>query len=626
MNDNFNEKIKGYSLSIYHFNLQYNAGNEKSYHILIKKSFRPFLDFYLKYPQFKASCEIQGHAIAFMARHYSKELDKLVTLVMDRKQIELVSVHYSDQVYLAYPRFDLEYSMDINDEILENHGLKRGGTFFAQENFFGPGVIPVMKKHGYKVALLNKHYLRHYQGEIPQTPYFERDGIFFLSGTGYKNANGENDELLSKKDVQIPELIFDYWGDGELAFTRGNNYFPFHGPSEKKKLKRLALYINRHKNGYKTEFCTKYVEVLQDKKIKPEPLPIVLDGSWNYPSYGGVYLWMGRYRFWWEKDGYVRSHTYKTREMLLAANTMLNELKNPPEYFKNQYKLGWKHLLLAEVSDSTGQSPVPTEVKYSFMESNKARTIAKNIISWAKNKLGYEKDSKLLINTKDNSITLLDNEQLKEVLNNNKGTPSSLKKLKEDIGDLGMQVFNMKRLTFKITKRPINENDPSHVEYYFNLDFQGKPTRFLTRLLSIIRQNTNFSYHQKYDEHFSNYVGISFKWLENKFIFSPALMEESIQEIPTSQFKILDTIGKTFLPLPNGLIGLGNDIYIIKHNNHGNTHIAATLDLKKMSIGFIQDGPPSQLKSRWKFSIIKTNKKDAVNRAIEINVLPKIII
>ncbi|MBD3185427.1 hypothetical protein GF325_01255, partial [Candidatus Bathyarchaeota archaeon] len=244
----------GYSLSIYHFNLQYNAGNEESYHVLITKSFVPFLDFYMAHPDFKASLEFQGHAISFMARYYPDELEKLVTLVMERNQVELISVHYSDQVYLAYPKRDLQESIRINDKTLSRYGLKRGPSWFAQENFFGPGVVDLMKKNGYKVALLNRHYLRHYQGDIDPAPYWERDGIHFLSSYSF-NLKSDSGSGVNSKYEGAPQLYFDYWGDGELAFTRGNNYFPFHGPSEKKRLKRLALYTKRHADGIITAHC-----------------------------------------------------------------------------------------------------------------------------------------------------------------------------------------------------------------------------------------------------------------------------------------------------------------------------------------------------------------------------------
>ncbi len=619
-----NSQRKGTSLSIYHFNLQYNAGNLKSYHVLITKSFVPFLDFYLKYPVFKASCEIQGHAIAFMARFYPDELEKLRKLVMDRKNIDLVSVHYSDQVYLAYPRRDLEQSMRVNDEVLEKYGLRRGGTFFAQENFFGPGAIPVMKQNGYSVALLNRHYLRHYQGELPSVPYYERDGVFFLVGGGFTARDKERARASGGQAYDdVPELVFDYWGDGELAFTQGNNYFPFHGPSEKKRLKRLALYIDRHKNGYITDSCTSHVERLQEMGVKPEPLPLLLDGSWNYPTYGGVYLWMGRYRLPWERDGYVRSHTFRTRAKILATEALLSHVKGVPRHVSKKLGIAWKHLLLAEVSDSTGQTPVITEVRYSFNESNLAREYAREVVEFTKSNLGLGAKTRVLVDCSAKTYETLDQAALVHHLKGLDGESSSLDSLRDDIPAFNPTTWNMKRACFSIRKA-VGTRAPT--EYYLDIEFKGRPTRLLSRVLGIARTNNNFTYHEKFDAHFSNYVGFTVPLAGRAITFCPALMEDAPVEVRLDDLKTDETIGKTFLPLPNGLLGIGDDTYIVKHNLHGNTHIAATIDIKRGTVGFIQDGPPSDLTSNWKFSIMKSTLETALHRANELNVFPKVLL
>nr|MDO8086914.1 hypothetical protein [Candidatus Sigynarchaeum springense] len=615
------QEIRGYSLSLYHFNIQYVAGDVAKYHVLATKSFRPFLDFYIKYPQFKASCEIQGHFIAFLGRYYRDDLVKLVELVMKRKQVELVSVHYSDQIYLAYPRRDMEESIRVNDETLARYGLRRGGTFFAQENFFGPGMIPLMKEHGYKVALLNRHYLRHYQGELPAVPYYERDGVYFLPGGGF---TARDKQRLGTTYDHVPEVGYDYWGDGELAFTKGSNYLPGHGPSEAKRLKRLALYINRHKSGFKTEFCTTYIDKLLELGVKPEPLPPVLDGSWNYPSYGGVYLWMGRYRLPWEKDGHIRTHTFVTRGRILAAETLLSHVKPVPWNITKALKMAWRHLLLAEVSDSTGQTPVPVEVEYSFMESGKARNAADSVIAWARGQLGIAPGAKVLVDCKAKGYQVLDDAGFRDLVWAETGKASSLADLERDVGPLNASAWNVKRGRLSVAKPP--EAPKGLVEYYVYFDHVGRPSRVLSRILGIARSNGKFGYHATYDKHFSNFVGFTVPLRQDRIIASLALDETNVVDHSIGDFKIQETIGKTFLPLPNGLIGIGDGTYIIKHNLHGNTHVAATIDVRDKAVGFLQDNPPSKMRTEWKFSIVKGSRQAAIDRANEINVWPKVLV
>src|SRR6056297_3126927 len=149
MKDQKFEIDEKYSLSIYHFNLQYVAGDVSTYHHLHKGSMKPFLRFFKENPQWCASCEIQGHYLKFMEKFYPDDL-ALLRKLNQRDQIEMVSVHYSDQIYLAYPERDIQQSIDVNDGIFEELGLKRSGVWFGQENFFGQGIAErIMERNNY---------------------------------------------------------------------------------------------------------------------------------------------------------------------------------------------------------------------------------------------------------------------------------------------------------------------------------------------------------------------------------------------------------------------------------------------------------------------------------------------
>ena len=370
--------------------------------------------------------------------------------------------------------------------------------------------------------------------------------------------------------------------------------------------------------------------MLQEIGVKPEPLPLVLDGSWNYPIYGGVYLWMGRYRLWWEKDGYVRSHTFETRKKLLAIETLLQQVNKVPGEFRKKLRMAWRHLLLAEVSDSTGQTPVITEVKYSFSESNLARKYIDEILPWIKEKLGFGGGKKILVNTMEKSIHQVSDQDILAYVQDESGRPSSFDTFNERFPGVEITTSNLKKAKFSF-REPVVFNEVKDFrkdldEMYFYLDFKGRPSRFVPRVLSFVRQNNNFKFHEKYDRIWANYVGFTVPLLEEKLIFSPALMEDILFENDLSEFNINETLGKTFLPLPSGLIGLGNDVYLLKHNDYFNTHIAATVNFRKKHVGFLQDCPPSQLKSRWKFSFVKGPRDAVIKRANQLNVHPRVLL
>jgi hypothetical protein len=123
-----------------------------------------------------------------------------------------------------------------------------------------------------------------------------------------------------------------------------------------------------------------------------------------------------------------------------------------------------------------------------------------------------------------------------------------------------------------------------------------------------------------YDTHLGNYTGIMFPFWENKVIFSPACMENKLCKYDLKEFDFT----RTWLPLPNGLIGLGKDFYIIKHNNYGDTHIACTLDFdrKPASACFLLLNPPMGRSFHWRFSIFQGSETEALDVANKINVYP----
>ena len=128
----FAQKTKKYAISMFHYNLQYVAGDYKIENRILKESFYPALKFFEKHPYIKADFEIQGYGIEVLAEEYP-EMFKLFKKLINRGQIELVIAHYSDQFFIGYPALDLQKSIEISDQILKKYGLKRSRVFFGQE-------------------------------------------------------------------------------------------------------------------------------------------------------------------------------------------------------------------------------------------------------------------------------------------------------------------------------------------------------------------------------------------------------------------------------------------------------------------------------------------------------------
>src|SRR5262245_33439364 len=110
--------------TLYHFNIQYVAGGMERFpdgvsrdpaynlseteveDLIVTESFAPLLDVLESHPRWHVDLELQGLMIEVMASRHVATLDRLRRLAK-RGQVEVVSFHYSDQLFLAYPRRDL---------------------------------------------------------------------------------------------------------------------------------------------------------------------------------------------------------------------------------------------------------------------------------------------------------------------------------------------------------------------------------------------------------------------------------------------------------------------------------------------------------------------------------------
>lgn len=629
--ENF-EQVEKYSMSIYHFNLQYKAGDAGSYFDLIRASFVPFVKFFNENSNWKASLELQGHMIGFLGRHFPDELDLLVKL-NQRDQIEIVNVHYSDQVYLAYPYRDMQMSNKFNEEIFERYGLKRSGVFFAQENFFGEGAEKYMTENGYTVALLNQHFYRHHHEDKKFAPYYRYKNIDAL----IKGAHGYK---ADDKSLKV-EQRFSYWDDGELAFARGNSYTPGYGASEEAYENHRRKYRRLELQGYKMVGVEDYINRIKELDLKPVELGPVTDGSWNMRYYGGVYLWMGTYRLPWERDGEIRSETYRTRNILLATEKLVGWCEkqgiNVDVYNRNDLKLAWKHMLLGEVSDSTGQTPVLIEIYYTPKEMRDCVWYCNRIIK-SLIKKGNKKGIKIPIGKFiDTGLDAEDSDVVKSekpLFYGSYDTPGYEIKpeLENRISMSELNVFLSGKVTLKrARKRSIDfagykQGLPRGIageHIIFDLTWHPKYSPFISRVMSFFREQNNEGFTDWYDYQVGAYAGLILPHHGDELVYCPALMEDEPRRYNLDQFDF----GRTWIGLPNGLIGLGKDTYVIKHNYFGDTHIAATLSLDNQfkengnAVCFMTLNPPRK-KYNWRFSFFKGKLEDAVALANKINVNP----
>lgn len=105
---------------------------------------------------------------------------------------------------------------------------------------------------------------------------------------------------------------------------------------------------------------------------------------------------------------------------------------------------------------------------------------------------------------------------------------------------------------------------------------------------------------------------VAFPWTAENIEYSPAMMEDIVRVIPVKELK-----GNVIhLALTNGLIGLGNGMYLVRDNNAG--IVAARIDFPQKQIGFEIDRGKEK-KYSFRFYLLKTTAEKALKFANEVN-------
>ena len=139
------------------------------------------------------------------------------------------------------------------------------------------------------------------------------------------------------------------------------------------------------------------------KNLKGYNIPeydFIPEGTWNM-SVCGPFMWMGRQRTGIEKDGITRAASYTLRGVILMVEKLVDYAASKGADVTKLRKMiqeAWKHLLLSEVSDSSGWSPKLVEVQYTDNEVADAELILKEVLKSLKDLLPMD-ENHYLVNT-----------------------------------------------------------------------------------------------------------------------------------------------------------------------------------------------------------------------------------
>ena len=539
-----------YAISMFHFNFQYVAGDYKIESRIVRESLYPALQFFEKNPVYKANFEFQGYAIESMAEDFPHVL-KLLKKLINRGQIELVIAHYSDQFFIAYPGLDLRKSVEISDKILKKYGLKRSRVFFGQEIQYSPGTATALKGL-FDVVVTSSDPHGYYRGETPPLVNIKYgdDEILGLIGAGTKKLKNLDWEWAFLDDGEVFNTL-DY---------RSDFYFV---PEQEKE--SIDKYKKMKKEGYKFVTMSEFVKVLQkDKDYEIDEYAFVPEGTWNM-SVCGPYMWMGRQRSGVETDGITRALCYELRGEILATEKLISYAKKQGQDIKKMtvgIEKAWKHLLLSEVSDSSGWTPWLVEVQYTANEVANARKELKKINDELVKVLP---DNYLVINTKDGSIIE------KETIAKNKTTEVYLP-----------IPLHIRAASYTTKIQQINEN-------LYQLDINCKRPS-------------------------DGAVEIAFETAADNLAYSAGAGEETIVKIPT------DFKNNPNLALSNGFLYLGNGFSLIKDCSV--EHLAVTWRQSEKRAVFRQELNENNPEMNMRFYVFKGDEVEAHQLANTLNTWP----
>lgn len=540
------------ALSVFHFNIQYVAGGLTGFpdntvvdtynlneveveDLIIKTGLEPLLDIYLEHPTFHGDVELQAYMVEVIAKRHPTVLEKM-RLLAGRGQIDFDSFHYSDQLYVAYPRRDLEVSLDLVKGVFDRVCLPVGRSIFTQEGQFARGQLGLARDRGYRVSVLPKNLFGYQFGEMAAGNVLFEDAAapghaVLIGGRGWRSGPpaGGGDPV---------EIVWTFMDDGEVAFAK-SRLNPYFGRDYQVDRERVQKHIDElmrlEEQGFVHATIAEAAQAMDRIGVARAPLPPVLDGTWQPKDTNNLFRWMGGAGLFrtYERDSDTLAAIWRASAIVGRADAAARRLGWTME-LGPALLAAWREALLAQVSDSTGWNPWRTEVEYSNAHAKTAIALGGSLLAC----MGQPSVPAPAI-----ACELM---------------------VRRTLGDLGAEVRSGRRVT-----STIRGCASSSAERIHQIEIDVPKLVDAEHLLDASEQESN-------DRN-----------LELRFAAQgPLELVEALQDRPGTlalEAYAFDSIG---LPLANGLIGLGGGRYVIQE--HGTGRVAALIARRGPDSGFVR--------------------------------------
>lgn len=363
-------------LSMFHFNVQYVAGGLDGFAAaafgnpelaertdrserevedqIIRESFAPLLGILERHPDLALTLELQGYMIDLIRARHPRTLARMQALSRTN-QLELASIHWSDQFFLAFGRADMDESWRRTQASFAAADLPVSRAVFTQEGQFGEGFAEwLAERRPEAVMVMPRNLAGFYRADLVEQPLFKVGALDVVLPRGLNDATVQRD--------------WTFFDDGELLATNGQNpYFPatfVHSTAAVRDYEhRLRCAADA---GWRVGRVSDYVDAVRAAGHAPPPLGPFVDGTWQPGSTRGPLRWMGGGGLYkrHERDNEVLTTCVRARAAVLALVAA-----NPADAGLDE---AWKHLLWGQVSDARGINPWLGEVEYGLRHCGRA--------------------------------------------------------------------------------------------------------------------------------------------------------------------------------------------------------------------------------------------------------------
>lgn len=596
---------KKFALSMFHYNVQYVIGgleytddegvthymvdqpeahgwdNDRVEDWIITETYVPILEMYARHPSWKVTLEMQAYMVSVMAERHPEAL-ALTRELANRGQAELVSFHHDDQLFLAFPREDLQRSMDRTKAIFAEHCLPLSGAVFNQEGQAGEGRQQMLVDNGYTIGVFPKNLFRYVREGEAWWPYYESRGGTLVVGPGGVDA---------ESGVEVTWTFFD---DGELRSVP-KDVNPYLAPFFVQDAERVAEYEATlealEADGWKITTLTDYVAQLEGQGIEKKAAPPLLDGTWQPPSTDSIHRWLGGRSQAFsgaDEDNWVRSGNALARLHVAAIDVLYAHAAEQgvaPEGWEARLAELWQIVWRSQVSDCSGVNPWRGEVlhctwdnQWLLDETSKDRQTLKAALDYPF----------VLIDTKARSVTKLDDLPMPE-------PPAPVEpQLELQLEALGRDVSDA-----------WFESGPGDSRWEVHVNIGPATVDPDCDACELYRR-----------------VTVGFPRTEDVIRYSPGLIEDEVVSYPFGDFSFLE--GEVYLPLANGLIGLGEGWWAVKHTR--TVHIAVRLRPDTPYAQFIDATMGEADAQTWVFEVFQADDEaEALEIANRINIYPVVM-